>query len=77
MKKVKELKVFRIVDAEYDGCQSGSNTVYICRGWACNVLRTYYRGCSIKEERLANNPRQRMTCGGSATHMETGTPAGS
>lgn len=35
MEKIKELKVYRIVDAEYDGCQSGSNTVYICRGWAC------------------------------------------
>lgn len=52
MEKIKELKVYRIVDAEYDGCQSGSNTVYICRGWACDVLRTYYRGCSIKEERI-------------------------
>ena len=51
MKNFKELKVYRIADSMYDGCQSSWDTVYTCRGMACNMMKGF-RGCSIKEERI-------------------------
>ena len=52
MKKYNELKVYRIVDPEYDGCYAPAREVYTCRGEACDQQKSYYRGCMVKEERL-------------------------
>ena len=41
MKNFKELKVYRIADSMYDGYQSSWDTVYTCRGMACNMMKGF------------------------------------